>query len=256
MVIADSIIKQVQIISFDSIPGKTYGNPPFSLNAFSSLGLPVLYRCNSAVIASISDNTITINNAGQATISANQAGNDTVLPANTTRLLVVKKARLIVTADNKTRDYGDPNPQFTNSYSGFVNNENELVLDVKPIAMCTAGPTSPDGQYDIIASNGDDNNYDFTYINGKLAIGTTGIMFKDNSLVVDIYPNPAREKLYFKIPEGLATVQICSLDGKVIVQKEFENEFVTTDISFLSRGFYVIKVMVRSKIFIRKILFL
>jgi hypothetical protein len=73
---------------------------------------------------------------------------------------------------------------------------------------------------------------------------------------IEIYPNPAKDKLLIKLISICpATVQVCSLEGKVMLQKELKNKAETFDISQLSRGIYVIKVMGNSKTIIRKILF-
>ena len=68
--------------------------------------------------------------------------------------LTVEKALLTVTADDATRSYGEENPVFTFSYSGFVLDETEEVLTVKPTVSCEATTTSTTGNYDIVVSGG------------------------------------------------------------------------------------------------------
>jgi hypothetical protein len=252
---ADSIIlKRRQAITLDSIPIKTYGDIAFSLNASSSLGLPVNYYCSDNAVASISENNkVTINNAGSAIITASQPGNITVLAANTTRSLIVKKALLTVTADNKTRKYGEPNPEFTLTYHDFVNGENESVLDIKPIPVCFADHSTSAGQYDIEVLDGDDNNYDFAYISGKLTVTPTTI---DNlkNVGIEIFPNPAKNQLFIKLSEGIsATVQICSINGQVKLNKELNNLLETIDVSQLTKGVYMLKIIYKDKVRIFKI---
>ena len=84
--------------------------------------------------------------------------------------LSIEKAPLTVTADDLTRIYGDPNPTLTLSYSGFVNGEDESVIDSEPIASTTADQTTDAGTVPIDVSGGDDNNYSFTYVSGTLTI--------------------------------------------------------------------------------------
>ena len=81
----------------------------------------------------------------------------------------IRQAALTATADNQTIDYGDPDPIFTLSYSGFVNGEDEAVLDTAPTAS-VSGEHTEVGTYDIVPSGGEDNNYSFSYVNGTLTI--------------------------------------------------------------------------------------
>ncbi|WP_165760456.1 immunoglobulin domain-containing protein, partial [Niastella populi] len=85
--------------------------------------------------------------------------------------LTVNKAGLTVTADNKNRIYGDNNPAFTVSYSGFVSGENASSLTTQPTAASTATAASAVGNYPIEPSGGVAANYSFSYVNGTLVIG-------------------------------------------------------------------------------------
>ena len=84
--------------------------------------------------------------------------------------LTVNKRQLTVSAMSYTRAYGEENPAFEVSYTGFVNNENEGVLISKPKASTVATPTTDVGVYDITIGNGVAENYDFNYVSGKLTI--------------------------------------------------------------------------------------
>ncbi|MEP6261585.1 MAG: MBG domain-containing protein, partial [Gillisia sp.] len=85
----------------------------------------------------------------------------------------VTKALLTVTALDNSKFCGQVNPALGVSYNGFVNGDNENVLDTKPVASTTAVVTSTGSSYVIIASGGVDNNYSFTYVNGTLSV--TGV---------------------------------------------------------------------------------
>ena len=84
----------------------------------------------------------------------------------------IGKAGLVVTADNKTRFYGDANPTLTYTVTGFVNNETASVLSGAPTIASTASLTSNVGNVAITAAanNLTATNYSFTYANGTLAI--------------------------------------------------------------------------------------
>ena len=86
----------------------------------------------------------------------------------------ITPALLTVTADSKCRAYGDPNPSFTASYTGFKNGETLAGSGVTgvPALTCTATPTSPVGSYVIVAGLGTlaAQNYNFNFVNGTLAV--------------------------------------------------------------------------------------
>ena len=66
-----------------------------------------------------------------------------------------------ITADNKTREYGEANPAFTYTANAPLNGEPELTT--------TATKTSPVGEYDIVVGRGTITG-DYTAKNGKLTI--------------------------------------------------------------------------------------
>lgn len=86
--------------------------------------------------------------------------------------LTVAKVPLTITADNQSRNEGQANPPFTLSYSGFVNSETSAVLDVLPAAACSAVPGSAPGPYPITLSGGNDNNYNYSLVDGTLTVNS------------------------------------------------------------------------------------
>ncbi|MBO9563924.1 MAG: hypothetical protein J7621_14170 [Niastella sp.] len=68
------VLKATQLITFDTIPGKTFGDAPFTLQAVSDAGLPVVFTIVSGQ-ASVTNNTITLTGAGPVVIRATQGGN-------------------------------------------------------------------------------------------------------------------------------------------------------------------------------------
>ena len=90
--------------------------------------------------------------------------------------LTITKATLTVTANDASRIYGDPNPTFTASYSGFKNGETLATSGVTGSPSLTTSATfnssvagSP---YTITAAVGtlSSGNYSFAFVNGHLAI--------------------------------------------------------------------------------------
>jgi gliding motility-associated-like protein len=77
---------------------------------------------------------------------------------------------LTITADDKSKFIGDPNPVFTVKYSGFVNNEGPAVLTQQPVASTTAITTSPLGKYPITVTGAMATNYTIIYADGVLDV--------------------------------------------------------------------------------------
>lgn len=74
-------------------------------------------------------------------------------------------------ADDKTRVYGQNNPELTMTFTGFVSGQDHSYIDVAPLIATEADRNSDAGVYDIIVSGAADINYDFTYRKGTLVIG-------------------------------------------------------------------------------------
>ena len=85
-------------------------------------------------------------------------------------VLTITPAPLVVRADDKTREYGDENPTFTATYTGFKNGETADVLTTPPTFATTAKKTSWIGTFDITASEAEAENYTISYETGTLSI--------------------------------------------------------------------------------------
>lgn len=63
-----------QTITFNPLPGKSYGDAPVDLTATASSGLPVSYSSSDTSVATVEGSTVTILKAGSTTITATQGG--------------------------------------------------------------------------------------------------------------------------------------------------------------------------------------
>ncbi|MFM6995352.1 MAG: MBG domain-containing protein [Sediminibacterium sp.] len=158
-------------ISFSNIT-KKYGDASFTINATSNSQGAFSYRSSNTRVATISGNTVTIVGAGALTIIANQEADvpNDFLSTNATARLVVEKAPLTITADNKTKVYGSANPIATATYNGFVNGEDETVFASNTIFTHAATVISGVGSYAIIPSGTIADDYTITFVNGRLAV--------------------------------------------------------------------------------------
>ena len=90
--------------------------------------------------------------------------------------LTVTQTVLTVTANNQSRTYGETNPVFTASYSGWKNGEGTGELGGTLALSCTAEASSPVGGYTIVPSGLSAANYSFNYVNGTLTVHPATIM--------------------------------------------------------------------------------
>ena len=101
-------------------------------------------------------------------VSAGTVENFNVTYVNGT--LKVEKAALTVKAGEYTMKQGDPLPEFTASFEGFKNGETSEVLTKQPVLTTEATSSSAPGEYAVKASGAEAQNYEITYVDGKLTI--------------------------------------------------------------------------------------
>ncbi|NVK84739.1 MAG: T9SS type A sorting domain-containing protein, partial [Cytophagia bacterium] len=84
--------------------------------------------------------------------------------------LTISKAVLTATADDKSKIYGESNPTFTITYTGFVNGDDATSITTEPTASTTADETTGVGTYDIDLTGGAADNYSFNLTSGTLTV--------------------------------------------------------------------------------------
>jgi len=95
--------------------------------------------------------------------------------------IVIAKAPLTATADNKSRTYAETNPPLTFSYSAFVLGETAAVLDTPPSISTSATNGSPVGHHPIILGGGADDHYELSYVSGTLNITPGSLIVTANN---------------------------------------------------------------------------
>ena len=88
--------------------------------------------------------------------------------ASATVTIDVLPAPLVITADDKQRGAGSPNPPLTARYSGLVNGDTSI--GTPPTLSTNADISSAPGAYPISVTGGGDPNYSLSYINGTLTV--------------------------------------------------------------------------------------
>lgn len=84
--------------------------------------------------------------------------------------LTIEPVPLTINPVDATRYYGDKNPEFTFTYTGFVNDDDAGSLSIAPFATCTAQPTSEVGNYTINADGAVSPNYTISYGTALLTV--------------------------------------------------------------------------------------
>ncbi len=90
--------------------------------------------------------------------------------AEKTADLIIDKAELTVTAEDKLINQGSAMPELTCLITGFVNGETESALTQSPVLSCPDFDADVIGEYDITVSGGAADNYSFRYVNGTLSV--------------------------------------------------------------------------------------
>ncbi len=153
----------------------------------------------------------------------------------------LQKSILTVTSNNVSRKTGQDNPLLSLSYSGFVDGDNESVLNTQPSKICAANSASPAGTYDIVPYGAQDNKYDFVYIPGKLTV--TAATTLDNNFTERhlVYPNPASDFIYLKGEIPLNTkARLYDLSGRLVLEQSLNTPEI--DIRSFSNGVYFLSI--------------
>jgi hypothetical protein len=101
-----------------------------------------------------------------------------------TGILAIGKALLTITVNPSGSVYGAPlaaNNSFTVNYSGFVNGDGPGSLAQQPIITNQAFVGAPAGNYALIASGAQSDNYAITYVNGIYTISQAALVVTANN---------------------------------------------------------------------------
>ncbi len=79
--VVQSVGKLAQTITFNALPSRNLGDPPFNISATASSGLPVSFASLTTSVCTVAGSTVTLVAAGACTIRATQAGDTTYAPA-------------------------------------------------------------------------------------------------------------------------------------------------------------------------------
>lgn len=142
----------------------------------------------------------------------------------TTPTLTITKAPLTITANSYTIIYGDPIPELTVYYSGFVGGENNTSLTSQPtinnggaVQYCHVSG-SP---YTLTPSGATSNNYSLSYVNGTVTVNPKALSQTTTGVAVTLecdsydYDNNSKTPSVTSISYGSAPVLRSGTDYNV-----------------------------------------
>lgn len=124
------------------------------------------------MVASAGEHTINLH----CTFANNDMSFDVDIPYTYTINPVTLKAKVL----DASRLYGDANPQFSSTYTGFVNNEDASVLTSNGSYTTTATQKSNVGTYAIKQTGATAQNYVFEYEDGTLTVNKAPLTMTAN----------------------------------------------------------------------------
>lgn len=154
-------VKTGQTITFGPLGDKTYGDPPFTIFANASSGLGVSFSSLMTTVCTVKSGKVTLVGAGTCTISANQAGNSSYLPApEVTQAFTVNKGSQSIKFDAiANRDYSD----VPFNVSASASSKLAVSLASSTMTLCRVSGNSVTmlrvGNCAIVASQEGNNNY-------------------------------------------------------------------------------------------------
>ena len=160
---------------------RTYGddNPAFEYTVTGGTleGTPEI-TCEATATSPVGDYPIIIK-------QGDVANEDVTYVAGT---LTITKAPLKASVGNYEREQGKENPLFIINYEGWKLQDDERVLTKKPTVKTEATTDSPVGEYPIVVSGGEAQNYTLEYVNGVLTVTeASGISVVSIDKPVDVY---------------------------------------------------------------------
>ena len=182
---------------------KVYGQPNPTLTA-TYTGLASWDTASTAPVTLTTTAAATSGVGAYAiTPHASANANYTITCVNGT--LSITKAPLTITADDKSKVYGAPNPTLTATYAGLVNGDTAAKV---PVTLTTAATTSGVGTYAITA-RATSADYTITCVNGTLTITAAPLTITAvNKTKVYGAANPALTATYVGLINGDSAAKV------------------------------------------------
>ncbi|MDC1106366.1 MBG domain-containing protein [Prolixibacteraceae bacterium] len=161
--------RDTQTVTGTYIKGATYATATIQEVTKTDQDVALAYESSNPSVSIVNGDKLNVIGVGSSTITVYNDGDNQYKPYNHTFTLTVTKAPITVTAEDKSRLYGQENPEFTYSVSGQRTGDNNI-FSTAPTMSSIANETSDVGDYDIVITGGVSEHYSPTYASGLLSI--------------------------------------------------------------------------------------
>ena len=72
--------------------------------------------------------------------------------------------------------------------------------------------------------------------------------FDDEKYKMVMFPNPAISTMHVQLPFAHSTIRIADIQGKVVLEKAIDNDYLQIEISNWNQGVYMIQCMSEGKV--------
>jgi hypothetical protein len=167
------VVTGPQVIDFGDLIDRRYGDGQIVHAAGGGSSQPVVFTAGPASVCTSSGHNGEVISAvglGVCTVTANQAADAPVFlqAGPVSRSFEVGPAPLRITAEDKTRTYGAPDPELTARFNGLRNGD--TAADIEGLEIHGPPADSDVGEYDLVPSGVSDPHYTVEYVKGHLKV--------------------------------------------------------------------------------------
>ena len=166
------------------------------------------------------ENVPTATNAGEYTVYYKVVGDENhndVESANTI-VVIIKKATLTITAEDKSVTYGEEAPTYSVAYSGWKAQDNEDVLVGEITFECEYNANSNVGTYDINISGVEAQNYEITFVSGVLIVNKADATITNTPNAINDLVYSGEEQILITEGKAEGGKIVYSLDGNTFTE--------------------------------------
>lgn len=247
--------KLAQLITFNSLEDKIYGDAPFELAASSNSGLTINYTSSDPAVALVNSNVITITGAGVTTITASQPGNNEFETAEDVSHEMKVNPKVL----NITGEFTAMDKFFDNTTTAVVNEDNlnlSGIVDGDEVGFVYSAQYSQVEIAENIAviltnialTGADKDNYVLSLNNIPTTTATISEVVGIDEIsenCIKVYPNPFTNYIYISNTDQIAKVTLSDLVGQKILEIKV-NDVQKIGTSHLKNGLYLMRVEMKS----------
>ena len=228
--------KQNQVITFEPLPNRAFGDDPFTLTATSSSGLSIQYSTVSDKVT-LSGNQVTLIKPGNVKIKADQSGNSNYTAAATVeQSFCINPAKPIITTSGLDTEVPILTSSSETGNQWFLNGSAIIDANQKTYAALKEGVYTVKSTIDDCASE----------LSAEQILVITGDLnstFTSSGFLV--YPNPVNDEVTIRLTAFNSRLEvkivIYDTSGKEVERMFRRGEKTTLSVRAYSSGTYFVK---------------